>query len=132
MPLIPFSTTLLRFVRAIWAAFKDPESRDLVLFAALTLLTGMTFYHTVEGWNWLDSLYFCVVTLTTIGYGDLAPATPLGKMFTIVYIVVGLGTLLGFINLVASNARRPLIPRRGKKNQAEPTPPADEKPETIP
>ena len=37
--------------------------------AAGTLLTGTLVYHLLEDWSWVDSLYFSVVTLTTVGYG---------------------------------------------------------------
>ena len=53
----------------------------------------------------LDSLYFSVTTLTTVGYGDFFPKTDAGKMFTIFYILAGVGILLGFVNAVAIRAR---------------------------
>lgn len=55
--------------------------------AAGTLLTGTVVYHLLEDWSWVDSLYFSVVTLTTVGYGDLSPTTDLSKLFTVVYLV---------------------------------------------
>ena len=58
----------------------------------------------MEGWNLLDSLYFSVVTLTTIGYGDLSPSTAASKIFTIFYIFVGIGIILVFVNAVAERA----------------------------
>ena len=70
----------------------------------VTLLSGTIFYIQIEGWNVLDSLYFSVVTLTTIGFGDLTPSTATGKTFTIVYIFVGLGIILAFVNAVAERA----------------------------
>jgi voltage-gated potassium channel len=66
----------------------------------LILITGTLFYHNVEGWTWLDSSYFSVITLTTVGYGDFSPQTDLGKVFTMVYIFVGLGILSGFATVV--------------------------------
>ena len=72
------------------------------------LVSGTTFFTLVEGWSVLDSFYFSVTTLTTVGFGDPAPATALGKIFTIVYIFVGLGVIGGFINVLAKHtfARR--------------------------
>ncbi|WP_409755180.1 potassium channel family protein [Aestuariivirga sp.] len=59
---------------------------------ALTVISVATlFYWLVEGWSLLDSAYFSVVTIATVGYGDLAPQTTAGKIFTILYIMAGIG-----------------------------------------
>lgn len=63
------------------------------------LVVGAIFYHFVEGWGWLDSFYFCAITLATIGYGDLAPKTDLGKLFTIFYAFAGLGVVAAYIEI---------------------------------
>lgn len=73
----------------------------LASLAAATLGTGTVFYHFIENWGWIDSLYFSVITLTTVGYGDFTPTTQLSKIFTIVYVMIGISIMLGFINLVA-------------------------------
>ena len=68
-----------------------------------------------EGWSLFDSFYFSVITLPTIGYGDLSPSTTAGKIFTIVYIFVGLGIILGFVNAIAERStegRRRVLARR--------------------
>lgn len=82
----------------------DKEFQRLSIFVIFVLFAGALFYHSVEEWGWLDSIYFCVTTLTTVGYGDFAPATDGGKIFTIFYIIVGIGVLLGYINVVAKIA----------------------------
>jgi len=51
---------------------------------------GTVFYHLVEHFAWIDSLYFTVVTLATIGYGDFVPHTTAGKLFTIFYVIIGI------------------------------------------
>ena len=56
-----------------------------------------------EGWDWLDSLYFCVVTMATVGYGDFHPITPLGKILAMIFIVLGLGVLVGFAQQLLSH-----------------------------
>lgn len=96
---------LIRLGRAIWNGLKEPEFRGLFGLVLIVLLSGAWFYHVQEGWSWLDSFYFTVITLTTVGYGDLSPQTPSGKIFTMAYIVVGLGILSSFIVLLAEHQR---------------------------
>lgn len=89
---------IIAFLRAIIFSLKDPEFRGLLIFTGLILLVGTVFYHNVEGWNYLDALYFCVVSLATVGYGDLVPKTALGKIFTIFFLMFGIGLFLLFLN----------------------------------
>lgn len=87
-----------KVMRRIW---HDERSRGLVYSVGILLLLGTLFYRVVEGWGWVDALYFTVITLTTVGYGDFSPATTLGKLFTIVYLLLGLGLLASFISIIA-------------------------------
>lgn len=115
MPLIyPLWMVLARFWQTVRALIRNPETRGLVYLVGLILLAGTLFYHYVEGWRWLDALYFSVITLTTVGYGDFSPKTDAGKLFTIVYIFVGLGILAGFITAVAQNQPTLRLFGRGK------------------
>jgi voltage-gated potassium channel Kch len=82
----------------------DKDFRNLTIFVLVIIFIGTVFYHEVEGWGWLDSVYFCVMTLTTVGYGDLILKTSLGKLFTIFYVLVGIGILFGYIKVVAETA----------------------------
>jgi len=82
---------------------QDKEYRDLLMTTAVILALGSTAYHYLEGWSWVDSLYFSVITLTTIGYGDFSPVTDAGKLFTIFYIIIGIGIILSFIDTIYSH-----------------------------
>ena len=118
--MVAFLWAFVSLAKLFRALFRQPESRALLFMAAAVVGLGTLFYHNVEGWRWLDALYFCVVTLVTIGYGDFTPKTDGGKLFTIVYIIIGLGILSGFIAVVgeAMIKERPLqlIKRPAKKD----------------
>lgn len=80
---------------------KFNESKAYHYLVGLTLLTltaGTVFYHFIEHFSWLNAYYFSVVTLTTIGYGDFAPHTNLGKLFTTLYVFLGVGIITAFIS----------------------------------
>ncbi len=63
----------------------------LALTLAMIVSIGTVFFRHVEGWSWLDAYFFTVVTISTVGYGSLVPATALGKIGTTVFIFLGLG-----------------------------------------
>jgi voltage-gated potassium channel len=102
--MLPVFMILRRLVQALVAAWKsDPEFRVLVFLVVSILLSGTGFYTFAEKWSVVDAFYFSVTTLTTVGFGDPAPETTLGKLFTVVYIFVGLGIIGGFINVLAKH-----------------------------
>jgi voltage-gated potassium channel len=88
------------FFRTLVSFLKNEDYRDLLITTFITLGFGSVVYHFLEGWDWIDSIYFSVITLTTVGYGDYSPQTAPGKVFTIFYIVIGIGIILSFINTV--------------------------------
>ena len=76
---------------------------------------GFFFYRHVEGWGWLDSFYFSVITLTTIGYGDFSPTTNASKIFTVIYSILGLTMFATFIKLVAESHQERIADRAGRR-----------------
>jgi voltage-gated potassium channel Kch len=92
----------LRFLfRGFRIAFREPEVRALATLATALILFAALFYRLVEGWSLLDSLYFSVVTIASVGYGDLTPQTALGKIFTIGYIFAGIGLFVATATSIA-------------------------------
>ncbi len=89
--------------RAIAAVWRDPETKALPVVAGALVLTGTIFYWRTEDWTIIQALYFSVVTLTTVGYGDLHPTSAGTQVFTIIYILTGLGV---FVALLASVAQQ--------------------------
>ena len=78
--------SLLQLAVSTFNGLKTP-----VLFYAF----GCLVYGYLEGWTPVDVVYFLTVTSTTVGYGDICPETPLGKLFTCVYALIGLTVVLG-------------------------------------
>jgi voltage-gated potassium channel Kch len=76
----------------------------LLFFVFFAVLLGGLIYSYFEKWSFFNAVYFSVVTLTTIGYGDLYPVTFFGRLFTIFYVFIGIGLIFLFINKLASNA----------------------------
>lgn len=85
------------FFKAILNFLADKQYRDLLITSLIILTFGTFTYRYLEGWGYVDSLYFSVITLTTVGYGDFSPQTTGGKIFTIFYIFIGLGMILSFL-----------------------------------
>lgn len=77
--------------------FKQAEQKALMMATMLIFLIGTLFYHNIEKMSYLDALYFSVMTLVTVGYGDLYPQTNLGKLFSIFYVLIGVGIITALI-----------------------------------
>ncbi|UCF93581.1 MAG: hypothetical protein JSW39_05305 [Desulfobacterales bacterium] len=67
-----------------------------VVFMAL-LLIGIIGFMFVENFSLVDSIYFSIVTMATVGYGDIHPQSAAGKILALVLIVGGVGTFLGVV-----------------------------------
>lgn len=80
----------------------DPRTSRLMIYSAAVVVVGAALFHRLEGWSWIDSFYFVVVTLTTIGYGDFTPTTPVTKLITIFYGLNGIVLLLVLFDTVRS------------------------------
>ena len=95
----------------------EPEGKVLLVSVAAMLTLGTVVYTVLEGWSPLDALYFSVVTLATVGFGDLTPTTDPAKLFTIGYIITGIGILAAFASELTKQRR---VNRAEGTVQAEP------------
>jgi len=84
------------------------------IFVAV-LFIGMVGLILLESFSPLDAFYFLIVTIATVGYGDLHPLTPLGKILVIVIILAGVGCFVG----VVANAIEYMIEKRERSQRIE-------------
>lgn len=93
--------------------------RVLLGITAVTIGIGTVVYRLVEHMSWLDAYYLSVVTLTTVGYGDLSPQTAFGKVFTTFYIFSGVGILTTYIAYNMRRLSNRFLPRAEHKDGAD-------------
>ncbi len=86
------------------SALSQPIKRKLA-YATIAILTmvviGSVCFHYIEDLNWRESIYLSTATVTTVGYGDIIPRTPNGQLFTTVFMLVGVGTVLYALSVFA-------------------------------
>lgn len=87
-----------RLISETISGISDPAFRRVLFSGLMLLLSGTIAMNRIEGWSVLDSFYFSVIALTTVGFGDLAPQTDLGKLFTALYVLGGIGVIVALIN----------------------------------
>src|SRR5688572_753789 len=64
------------------------------MIIVLIMLTGTLGYVVIEDWNVLDALYMTITTMATVGFGEIHPLSPRGRVFTIGLIILGVGGAL--------------------------------------
>ena len=101
---------LVRGLRNFW---HDPGARSVLGVAVTVIAVGSVFYRLVEDIRWIDAIYFSVITVSTVGYGDISPQTTAGKIFTMVYVVVGIGV---FVALVSTTAHHIIEAKRSDQS----------------
>lgn len=85
--------------------------RVFVIILLAVMGVGTFGFMSIEGLSLIDAVYFSIVTVATVGYGDIHPVTSAGKFLAVVLIITGVGTFLG----VVANATEMLLNRREKK-----------------
>jgi voltage-gated potassium channel len=104
--MVPLLLAMRALTRAIIAVWRDPETKALPLVAGALVLVGTIFYWQLEDWTVIEALYFSVLTLTTVGFGDLTPTSEGTQIFTIAYVLIGLGVFVALLTSVAEQFLR--------------------------
>jgi len=63
-----------------------------LVMLGIVLVVGTVGYRLIERLSWLDAAYMTVITVATVGFGEIRPFTPAGRVFTMGLIIVGVGT----------------------------------------
>lgn len=92
---------------------RDQTYRILTAAAVVLIATGTIVYHLIEEWSWVDSVYFSVVAVTTVGFGDLHPTTDASKLFTIFYILCGVAIITAFLKARMTHRERQITNKAG-------------------
>jgi voltage-gated potassium channel len=119
MPALGLLAITRFFIRMGMMLWRKEEMRGLLWATFVVILSGTWFYHQFEPTitTWVDAYYFTVITLTSIGYGDFSPTTPLTKVFTTFYVFVGLGMIAALIGLVSTTVIEEANQKRAERNK---------------
>ena len=81
-----------------WLLFKK-FIVPLLYLGSLTII-GTVGYVIIDDYNWLDSLFMTVITISTVGYGEIHPLSPGGRLFTIFLIITSIGLVAYYLTFV--------------------------------
>jgi hypothetical protein len=83
----------------ITSSVVDDHVYKVLAGSALALMVvGTIVYRLLEDWSWVDSVYFSVIAVTTVGFGDITPSTDASKLFTVVYVLTGISIVTAYLH----------------------------------
>jgi voltage-gated potassium channel len=91
-----------------WLAQLDSSRREILLSTVallVVIVVGTGGYILLEGWSWMDGIFMTFITLTTIGFGEVRPLSPVGQVFTILIAITG----IGIVTFVATRSAQLLL-----------------------
>jgi voltage-gated potassium channel len=82
----------------------------LIIILFVFSIGTLGFYFIEESWTVLEAFFMTIITITTIGYGEVKPLSPQGQIFAIIFIILGLSTAA----ILATELARQFIERNFK------------------
>lgn len=89
--------------------------RLLAAAALAMIMLGTVVMRWLEKLTWIKAFYFSVVSLTTVGYGDIVPTTDGGRLFVSFYILAGIGIIAAFATTLIQNAVAKRVIKKAEK-----------------
>lgn len=87
-------------VEAIYHVIKELSIIFLLLF--ISILTGIVGFTLIEGYNLLDAFYMTIITISTVGYGEVQPLSNGGKLFSAFMIITNIGIFTYAVSSIAT------------------------------
>lgn len=95
---------------------KGGQTTTTLIVGAVFLFGGALVYVFLENWSYSEAMYFTLITLTSIGFGDYLPSTTASRVFTMLFIILGLGTvssMIKFMMMSCESSTEPLVTKIG-------------------
>ena len=86
--------------------FRGSQVALVVAFVGFLIVVGTVGYAWIEGWNWADSFYMTIITITAVGYHEVHPLSETGRIFTVFILVGGLTALGAWFALITASLVR--------------------------
>lgn len=90
---IRLSAYFARFYKRVKFFFEINNLKYMVLTSLFCIIAGGVAIHFVEGMTFFDGIWWSFVTATTVGYGDISPTTPSGRVIAAILMIVGIGLI---------------------------------------
>jgi voltage-gated potassium channel len=93
----------------------DKQMLNPIVILVLIYIVSIVFFHFVEDWTYLDAAYFTTMSITTVGYGDVAPDTDIGKLGAMALVFAGVSIafyIISHLGLLREKKVDPHIQKR--------------------
>jgi CBS domain containing-hemolysin-like protein len=74
-----------------------------VLLLIILIFFGIFYFHLQEGWSYVDAFYFVIMTITSVGYGDVVPKSDISKIVTAVYAIIAIPVVFLTLGMIAKS-----------------------------
>lgn len=122
IPIVAYALRIVANLAVSSVGSVSQKSHSVItsVFGVALVCLGALCYTFLEGWGYFESLYFTFITLSSVGFGDYVPTTAASKVFTVFFVILGLGTFSACIKMVMINfetSTQPLVAQLGESYQ---------------